>query len=239
MAVLVTRPLPDGEATAAGLRARGFEVLPAPMLRFEPFAFHDDGMPLWRRHRHQRQCAARRSKLHLAGQPPAEAAAVCGRRTYRRRGARRRLCQGDLGRGRRGGLARSRARKREGEEAEEGTAAALSGRRRSRARSCRRTRRTAVLGRHPDHLPDGSRPRACRARSSMPLRPARSRRCCIIPGAARAPLSMRRGPAVWKYRRWRCRNAAFPRPWPRSSATPAPPRSRWRRRRTKMPYSRP
>jgi uroporphyrinogen-III synthase len=42
MAVLVTRPQPDDETTAAGLRARGFEVLLAPMLRFEPVAFHDD-----------------------------------------------------------------------------------------------------------------------------------------------------------------------------------------------------
>ena len=42
MAVLVTRPEPDDEATAASLRARGFEVLTAPMLRFEPVAFQDD-----------------------------------------------------------------------------------------------------------------------------------------------------------------------------------------------------
>src|SRR5664279_3365337 len=42
MAVLVTRPNPDDETTAASLRARGFEVLLAPMLRFEPVAFHDD-----------------------------------------------------------------------------------------------------------------------------------------------------------------------------------------------------
>ena len=42
MAVLVTRPLPDGETTAADLRARGFEALAAPMLRFEPFAFKDE-----------------------------------------------------------------------------------------------------------------------------------------------------------------------------------------------------
>jgi uroporphyrinogen-III synthase len=42
MAVLVTRPHPDGETTAAGLRGRGFEVLLAPMLRFEPVAFRDD-----------------------------------------------------------------------------------------------------------------------------------------------------------------------------------------------------
>src|SRR5882672_8950006 len=42
MAVLVTRPHPDDEATAGALRARGFEVLRAPMLRFEPVPFHDD-----------------------------------------------------------------------------------------------------------------------------------------------------------------------------------------------------
>jgi uroporphyrinogen-III synthase len=42
MAVLVTRPHPDDETTAASLRARGFEVLKAPMLRFEPVAFHED-----------------------------------------------------------------------------------------------------------------------------------------------------------------------------------------------------
>jgi len=42
MAVLVTRPHPDDEATASALAARGFEVLRAPMLRFEPVPFHDD-----------------------------------------------------------------------------------------------------------------------------------------------------------------------------------------------------
>lgn len=35
MAVLVTRPHPDNEATARALRKRGFEVVLAPMLRFE------------------------------------------------------------------------------------------------------------------------------------------------------------------------------------------------------------
>jgi uroporphyrinogen-III synthase len=42
MAVLVTRPHPDDEVTAGALRARGFEVLRAPMLRFEPVPFYDD-----------------------------------------------------------------------------------------------------------------------------------------------------------------------------------------------------
>ncbi|WP_315797924.1 uroporphyrinogen-III synthase [Bradyrhizobium sp. SZCCHNRI3043] len=42
MAVLVTRPAPDNEHTASALRARGFEVLLAPMLRFEPVAMPPD-----------------------------------------------------------------------------------------------------------------------------------------------------------------------------------------------------
>jgi uroporphyrinogen-III synthase len=42
MAILVTRPSPDDETTAAALRARGFAVLLAPMLRFEPVGFDDD-----------------------------------------------------------------------------------------------------------------------------------------------------------------------------------------------------
>ena len=42
MAVLVTRPHPDDETTAQALRARGVDVLRAPMLRFEPVPFQDD-----------------------------------------------------------------------------------------------------------------------------------------------------------------------------------------------------
>jgi uroporphyrinogen-III synthase len=42
MAVLVTRPHPDNEATASALRGRGHEVLLAPMLRFEGIATGDD-----------------------------------------------------------------------------------------------------------------------------------------------------------------------------------------------------
>lgn len=43
MAILVTRPAPDNQKTAAALRARGHDVLLSPMLRFEPVAFEDDG----------------------------------------------------------------------------------------------------------------------------------------------------------------------------------------------------
>jgi uroporphyrinogen-III synthase len=42
MAILVTRPQPDNEATGASLRARGFDVLLAPMLRFEPVGLPDE-----------------------------------------------------------------------------------------------------------------------------------------------------------------------------------------------------
>ena len=42
MVVLVTRPMPDNEVTAAALRSKGYEVLLAPMLRFEAVAFHAD-----------------------------------------------------------------------------------------------------------------------------------------------------------------------------------------------------
>jgi uroporphyrinogen-III synthase len=42
MSILVTRPHPDNEATAEALRARGHVVLLAPVLKFEPVAFHDE-----------------------------------------------------------------------------------------------------------------------------------------------------------------------------------------------------
>ncbi len=85
MAVLVTRPHPDDEATAAGLRAKGYEVLLAPMLRFEPVAFHDDADARYGAVIVTSANALRGIEAHLAGQQLAQAAAVRGRRTYRRR----------------------------------------------------------------------------------------------------------------------------------------------------------
>jgi len=43
MAVLVTRPVPDNQRTAAALLARGYHAVLSPMLRFEALAFQDDG----------------------------------------------------------------------------------------------------------------------------------------------------------------------------------------------------
>ncbi|MES2752487.1 MAG: uroporphyrinogen-III synthase, partial [Pseudomonadota bacterium] len=42
MTVFVTRPAPDNEKTAQALRARGYEVLLSPTMRFEAIAFRDD-----------------------------------------------------------------------------------------------------------------------------------------------------------------------------------------------------
>ena len=69
MAVLVTRPHPDDEATAAGLRAKGFEVLLAPMLRFEPVAFRDDTEARYGAVIVTSANALRGIEAHLAGHP--------------------------------------------------------------------------------------------------------------------------------------------------------------------------
>jgi uroporphyrinogen-III synthase len=42
VAVLVTRPEPDNQVTAATLQQRGFDVLLAPLLQFEPLPFRSD-----------------------------------------------------------------------------------------------------------------------------------------------------------------------------------------------------
>ncbi len=47
MRLLVTRPEPDGERTAAQLRARGHDVLLAPLLRIEAIADADLGIGPW------------------------------------------------------------------------------------------------------------------------------------------------------------------------------------------------
>ena len=237
MAVLVTRPHPDDEATAASLRARGFEVLLAPMLRFEPVAFHDDGDARYGAVIVTSANALRGIEPHLKGsrllELPLFAVGEHTASAARRAGFENVIpANGDAA-----ALARSRARKRQGEGAEESEPAALSCRRRSGAGSGRRTRRTRLHRRHPHHLPDGRRSPACRAKPATPSPPTGSRRCCIIRGAARAHSWRRRAPPASKYRRWRSRNAASPMALPRWSATPGPRRSWWRPRRMKMPCS--
>ena len=83
MAILVTRPQPDSETTAAALRAKGFAVLQAPMLRFEPVAFHDDADARYGAIIVSSANAIRAIEAPSYRQPAAGAAAVRGRRTHR------------------------------------------------------------------------------------------------------------------------------------------------------------
>lgn len=69
MAVLVTRPQPDAETTAAGLRALGYEVALAPMLRFEPFGFADTAEDVYGAIVVSSANAIRAVEPHLAGSP--------------------------------------------------------------------------------------------------------------------------------------------------------------------------
>ena len=137
MAVLVTRPHPDDEATAGALRARGFEVLQAPMLRFEPVPFHDDADERYGAIIVTSANALRAIAPHLGdsrllklplfavGEHTASAARDAG---FGEVTDRQRRCRG---------AARSGAGEREDEATEEGQHAVVSGRRRSRARPCR------------------------------------------------------------------------------------------------------
>ena len=81
MAILVTRPQPDNDATAAALRARGFEVFPAPMLRFEPVAFHDDADARYGAVIVTSANAIRAIEAHLAGRLLALPLLAVGERT--------------------------------------------------------------------------------------------------------------------------------------------------------------
>ena len=81
MRLVVTRPQADSERTAAALRARGHEVLVAPLMRVEPVAA-EFFRRLGRRYRHQRQRAGRRRR-QSGLQSAVQAAAVRGRPAQR------------------------------------------------------------------------------------------------------------------------------------------------------------
>ena len=157
MAVLVTRPLPDGETTAASLRARGFAALVGAdaavrtarrfmTKRICTMAASSSPAPMRCAASSLSSRAAPCSKLPLfaVGEHSAAAARQAGFAKVDHRQRRRRHA------------ARSRGRERKVENAQEGQPAALSRRRRSGARSCRRTRRERVFGGDPHHLQDGS-----------------------------------------------------------------------------------
>ena len=117
MAVLVTRPHPDHETTAKALRARGFDVLRAPMLRFEPVPFQDDadadhGAVIVTSANALRAIAPHLAASRLLNCP------VRGQK-HRVRGARCRVWRGDRVKGRRRRVARSGAGAGEVEATEE------------------------------------------------------------------------------------------------------------------------
>ena len=157
MPVLVTRPHPDDEATASALRARGFEVLQAPMLRFESVPFHDDADALYGAVIVTSANALRGIAPHLAdsrllklplfavGEHTAIAARDAG------------FGEVITAKGDAAALARSGVGKRESEATEESQHAVVFGGRRSRARSRRRARRKGLYGGDAYHLPDGPR----------------------------------------------------------------------------------
>jgi len=139
MAVLVTRPHPDDESTAGSLRARGLAVLLAPMLRFEPVAFHDDTDTRYGAVIVTSANALRGIEAQLAGSRllklPLFAVGTRTAAAARRAGFENVIpADGDAASLRDFVLASAKAK-----ETEEGEPAALSGRRRSRARPCRRT----------------------------------------------------------------------------------------------------
>ena len=154
MAVLVTRPHPDDEVTAGALRARGFEVLQAPMLRFEPVPFHDDADERYGAIIVTSANALRAIAPHLGnsrllklplfavGEHTASAAREAGFGEVL-------TAKGDAAALRDLVLASVKTK-----QLKKASHAVVSGRRRSRARPCRRTRREGFYGRDPHHLPD-------------------------------------------------------------------------------------
>ena len=225
MAVLVTRPLPDGETTAAdlaraGLRGHHRADAAVRAVRLS----RRRGCRLWRASSSPAPTRCARSNLQLAGSTLLKLPLFAvGERTA---AAARAAGFTDVvaGEGDAAALRDLVVENAKAKKLKKAIAAALSRRRGTGARSCRRTRATRALRSSPRSPTGWFPPRTCRARWSMALPPGGSRRCCIIPAAAPAPLSMRRGQAGWKYRRFRCRNAAFRRPWRTLSAKPAQPR---------------
>ena len=236
MAILVTRPHPDNETTARALRARGFEVLLAPMLRFEPVTFQDDADARYgavivtsaNALRGDRTAAAGSALLKLplfaVGEHTAAAA------------TRGRFRQSDLGRRRCRGVARARAGERQGEGIEEDEPAALSRRRGSGARSAGELGErgfTVVTQTTYRMVPLPSLPREiCEAFAANGVEAVlhysrRSARAFIEAVACRR----RRNIGAC-----RCRNAAFPPESPPCFAMPGRRGSWSRHRRMKMPY---
>ena len=164
MAVLVTRPHPDDETTAEALRARGFGVLRAPMLRFEPVPFQDDADAAYGAVIVTSANALRAIAADLADSRLLKLPLFAVGENTAARGARRRLRRGDRVERRCRRVARSGAFAREVETTQESPPDPVPCRGRSRARPCRRTWRERLYGGDADHLPDGACAPTCRER---------------------------------------------------------------------------
>ena len=149
--------IPDDETTAKALRARGFDVLRAPMLRFEPVPFQDDADAAYGAVIVTSANALRAIAPHLAdsrllklplfavGENTAAAARDAGFGEVI-------ASKGDAGALRDLVLASAKSKQLKKSKPDP-----VPCRRRSRARPCRRTRRERLYGGDADHLPDGAR----------------------------------------------------------------------------------
>ena len=208
MAVLVTRPHPDNEVTARSLRERGFEVVLAPMLRFEALPLADDIDTDFAAVIVTSANALRAVEAQLEGflKLPLFAVGEHTASEARRLGFGQVIsAEGDAGKLRdllRKSLKSKKAKRLlylAGNDLSRDLAGALG------------ERGFEVVTRY----------QACRARPATPSPPTKWKRCCTIPNAARAPSWRRRGRRGSKSQRSRCHNAVFRPMWPRSCARPA------------------
>ena len=209
MAVLVTRPHPDGETTAAALRERGFEVLSAPMLRFEPVAFQDDADTRYGAVIVTSANALRGIEPHLESSRllklPLFAVGEQTAAAARRVGFTNVIsAKGDSAALREAVVASAKAK----EIKKAGPLLYLAGADLARDLSGELGERgfTVVTQTTYRMVPWT----ACRMRFARPLPPTRWKRCCIIPGAAPALSSRRCGRRALKFPLWRSRNVACP-----------------------------
>jgi uroporphyrinogen-III synthase len=208
MAVLVTRPSPDDETTAKALRARGFDVLRAPMLRFEPVPFQDDADANYGAVIVTSANALRAIAPHLAGSRLLKLSLFAvGENTA---AAARDAGFGDViaSKGDAGALrdlVLARAKSKQLKKASPILYLAGADLARDLASELGENGFTVVTQTTYRMVPAPSLPREiCDAFVAHELRP-----CCITPGAARGHFWRRHAQAASKSRHWRCRNAAF------------------------------
>ena len=194
--LLVTRPRPEAERTAAILRAHGHDVVIAPLLRIEAVTDAEIGAGPWAAILVTSANAAPAIAAHRRFPMIAHLARFCRRPAQRRGHAGRGLRRGDLGRRR---CRRSRAACRGAPAPRCG--APLPCRRRARRRPCRRSCRPRLRRRDRRGLSRRRRHRFCRPTQLEAITQRHRRRVALL-----AP--QRRGLCRGRPRRQpRCRGA--------------------------------